>query len=103
MGPPLSPTCSTHLTTIMEVCSQLGILLALEKLEGPTQSLTFLGITLDTHRMEACLPPDKLQHIRNQVATWLTKKNATKRDILSLIWLLQHATKVVKPGRTFVS
>ena len=65
MGPPLSPTHSNHLTTIMEVCSQLGILLALEKLEGPTQSLRFLGITLDTH----CLPPDKLQRIRDQVAS----------------------------------
>ena len=74
MGPPLSPTCSAHPTTIMEVCSQLGIPLALEKLEGPTQSLTFLGITLDTHRMESPLPPDKLQCIRDQVAAWLAKK-----------------------------
>ena len=28
---------------------------------------------------------------------------ATKKQILSLIGLLQHATKVVRPGRTFVS
>ena len=31
------------------------------------------------------------------------KKKATKREILSLVGLLQHATKVLKPGRTFVS
>ena len=30
-------------------------------------------------------------------------KNAMKRDILSLVGLLQHATKVVTPGQTFVS
>ena len=72
-------------------------------MEGPTQSLTFLGITLDTHCMEARLPPDKLQGIRSQVAAWLRTKNATKRDILSLVGLLLHATKVVKPGRTFVT
>ena len=103
MGPPLSLTCSNHLATITEVCSQLGIPLALEKMEGPSQSLTFLSITLDTRCMEARLPPDKLQGIRNQVAAWLRKKNATKRDTLSLVGLLQHATKVVEPGRTFVT
>lgn len=31
------------------------------------------------------------------------KKKATKREILSLVGLLQHATKVVNPGRTFVA
>ena len=34
---------------------------------------------------------------------WLHKKSATKREILSLVGLLQHATKVVRPGRSFLS
>ena len=29
--------------------------------------------------------------------------SATKREIFSLVRVLQHATKVVRPGRTFVS
>ena len=33
----------------------------------------------------------------------LDKKKATKRRILSLVGQLQHATKVVKHGRTFVA
>jgi len=37
------------------------------------------------------------------VAAWLGKRKAKKRQILSLVGLLQHATKVVKPGRTFVA
>ena len=37
------------------------------------------------------------------MATWLPHKKATKTEILSLVGLLQHATKVVIPGRTFVS
>ena len=35
--------------------------------------------------------------------SWLDKKNATKRELLSLIGLFQHATKVVKCGWTFAS
>ena len=47
----------------------LGIPLALEKVEGPSDGLTILGITLDSQSMQACLPDDKLQRICLQVAS----------------------------------
>ena len=53
--------------------------------------------------MKACLPHDKLQCICSQVATWLGRRKAKKRQIFSLVGLLQHTTKVVKPGWTFVA
>ena len=52
--------------------------------------------------MEAHLP-EKLVRICHQLEEWQGKKKATKRQILSLVGLLQHATKVVRLGRTFVS
>ena len=103
LGPSDSPTCQRNLDTFMQVCSELGIPLATEKLEGPSTSLTFLGILIDTHRMEARLPKDKLHRIQHELSTWLKRKKATKREILSLVGLLQHATKIVRSGRTFVS
>ena len=81
----------------------MGIPLALEKVAGPSTSLNFLGITLDTVRMEARLPVDKLRRTREQVGSWMQKKKATKREILSLVGVLQHATKIVRSGRTFLS
>ena len=63
----------------------MGVTLAGEKVEGPSTILTFLGILLDTKRMEARLPDDKLKHIRFQLATWLGRKKAKKRQILSLV------------------
>jgi len=103
MGPAGSPTCAHNLTVIKEICSSLGIPLALEKVEGPSDCLTFLGIMLDTQLMQARLPDIKLHRIKSEVASWLHRKKATQRDILSLVGLLQHATKVVTPGRTFIS
>jgi len=103
LGSPETPECLHNLQVITEVCQYLGIPLAIEKVEGPSASLTFLGIVLDTVHMEACLPLDKLQRIQSQVSSWLCRKKAKKRQILSLVGLLQHATKVVKPGRTFVA
>ena len=103
LGPAGSSLCQQNLSTIQKVCASLGIPLALEKVEGPSTTLTFLGITLNTMRMEARLPDDKLSRIRQLTKTWLNKKKATKREILSLVGLLQHATKIIRYGRTFVS
>ena len=103
MGPAKSLTCHRNLEIMMEVLEQLGIPLALDKLEGPSHRLTFLGIILDTEQMQARLPEDKLSRIKHQLSTWLHRKNATKRQILSLVGLLQHACKVVRPGRMFVA
>jgi len=80
LGPPRSSICANNLATIKEVCSFLGIPLALEKVEGPFHSL---GITLDTQQM---MPNDKLKRIRNLLAAWLKKMKATKSEILSLVY-----------------
>jgi len=53
--------------------------------------------------MEAFLPDDKLVRIQDCLISWLNKKKATKRGILSLVGLLQHAAKIVRQGRSFVS
>ena len=105
MGQADSAVCLTKspYTTVKEVCHNLGIPLTLEKLQGPSQCLIFLGIILDIQLMEARLPSDKLRQIQNQLSAWLTRKKATKWEILSLVGLLQHACKVVRPGRSFMS
>ena len=103
IGPPNSDICKTNLNIITRTCEELGVPLALEKIEGPATSLPFLGIILDSHKMEARLPLDKLMRIRNELTSWQGKKKATKRQILSLVGSLHHAAKVVYYGRAFVS
>ena len=103
LGPSASNICQQNLSIIQKVCASLGIPLALEKVEGPSTILTFLGITLDTINMEARLPEDKLIRIRQLITSWLNRKKPTKCEILSLVGLLQHATKIIRCGRTFVS
>ena len=76
--------------------------IALEKCEGPTTCLIFLGIEIDTQALELRLPADKLIRVQTTVREWLGKKAARKRELESLLGLLQHAAKVVRPGRRFV-
>ena len=103
MGPPSSPTCQRNLDILTQICNYLGVPLAFEKVEGPSTVLSFLGIVLDTTRMEARLPEDKLTRLKNEVSQWINRTDARKREILSLVGSLQHATKVVRYGRAFVS
>ena len=104
MAPSKSLTCHKNLEIMIEVSEQLGIPLALDKLEGLSHRLTYLGIILEMEQMQARLPEDKLSRIKHHhLSTWLHRKKATKRQILSLVGLLQHACKVVRPGRMSVA
>ena len=76
--------------------------LAVKKMEGPSCSLMFLGICLVTTKMELRLPEDKLTRLSSVVRQWRSKKMCLKRELLSLIGQLQHACRVVKPGRSFL-
>ena len=70
---------------------------------NPSTVLDFLGISLNTALLEAQLRVEKLEHPKGAVCEWLPKKCAKKKDILSLVGMLQHATKVVRPGCSFLS
>ena len=53
--------------------------------------------------MEIRLPSDKLIRMKALLQTWIPRKKASKREILSLVGTFQHATKVIRPGRAFVA
>ena len=94
--------CARNLEILSHVCIRLGFPLAQDKMEGPSQKLCFLGIELDCRNLEMRLPADKLRDLRQEVENWQPRKAATKRQLLSLIGRLAHATKVVIPGRIFL-
>ena len=102
MGPPNSPQCQSHVDTAFPVFPRLGLSLHLEKCEGPSTILTFLGIELDSVQQLARLPPDKVDCILRLLQQWSRKKTCTRRDLESLIGSRHHACRVVVPGRTFL-
>ena len=99
---PDSPQCGEELQRLLRIFSRLGVPVAEEKLVGPSVCLTFLGIELDTDRMLRRLPQSKLTELQSLVMEWLPKKYGKVKDLQSLVGKLQHACKVVRPGRTFL-
>ena len=71
------------------------------KIGGPSTTLVFLGIELDTVAGVLRLPHAKLQRLREEIRHWQARRAGTKRELLSLIGLLQHAASVVPAGRSF--
>ena len=101
VGPPASHHARIFLQLLEDECESLGVPLAPEK-EGPATSLTFLGIGIDTREGRLYLPSDKLTRLRQEVERWLPRKACRRHELESLIGVLQHAAKVVRPGRSFV-
>lgn len=77
--------------------------MALNKTEGPTTCLEYLGIILDSEAMEARLPGDKLSRIKEFLTSFYSRKSCTKRELLQLLGHLNFASRVIPPGRSFVS
>lgn len=102
IGMPNSSQCEEQLGILLAVFDRLNIPVALEKLEGPTRVLIFLGIEMDTHNLTLRLPTEKLREVKGLIAAWMGKQWCIKRDLQSLVGKLQHACKVVRPGRSFL-
>ena len=97
-----SGECARYLHTVIRLCQILGIPLAEEKLAGPATVLAILGIEFDTDRLMLRLPKEKFQRLKQMLAEWASKRSCTRKELQSLIGQLQHASTIVKPGRTFL-
>lgn len=80
----------------------LGVPLAEEKLEGPTNALTFLGIQIDALTMTISIDPPRLQYIQSILSDWMKKSQASIRELQSLIGVLNFCCRVIRPGRVFL-
>ena len=59
-GPANSPVCQKALDIAIPTLAELGFPTAPEKTVGPTTTLVFLGIVIDSTQLELRLPRDKL-------------------------------------------
>ncbi len=92
-----------NMALLSHIFNVLGIPLAQHKSVGPVNRLEYLGIILDTCKMQACLPLDKKTRILDLLDHFLHKRTCIKRELLSLIGHLVFASRVIIPGRTFIS
>ena len=101
-GPADSSTCEENLHAMSALCEKLNVPIKPSKVEGPTTSLTFLGIHLNTTSMEASITSERKQALLQELSSLHARKKCTKRELLSLIGKLSFACKILPAGRIFL-
>ena len=85
--------CLNSLQILIRTLRLLGFVINWNKVEGPCQRLTFLGVEIDTCGLTLSLPPDKLKDLQELITNFRMKKRANKRQLESLIGKLNWVAK----------
>ena len=103
LGAPGSLECSHALAITFATCEELGVPLAMDKVEGPAVSLTFLGIHLSSSPPSVSLPREKIRALQGLLQEFLSTRCVRDMQALeSLVGHLVHATKVCPLAKPFL-
>ena len=69
--------CQQSLNSMLSIFESIRIPIAPGKTQGPSQMLEFTGILLDTVKMQASLPPDKVEKLRSIFENFQQKRSCT--------------------------
>lgn len=79
-------SCAERTMALMTTLfKRLNIPLAKHKVVGPCTVIEYLGIILDTEKMETRLPLDKTSRISEFIKKFLNRQSCTKRELLQLL------------------
>ena len=94
--------CTRDLNAFLSMCSDIGIPMALDKTFPASTSMTFVGISLCTFRLEASLPLDKLNKCKQLLHSFATRHSCTLRELQSLIGYLNFCCSIITCGKAFL-
>ena len=93
--------CNFMIQQFMDLCAELNIPIAEDKMEWATLRLVFLGILLNGQNMTLVVPDQKRVVVINMLKTLVDSKKATIKELQSLCGYLNFLNKAVVLGRTF--
>ena len=79
-------------------CKNIGFGVQPTKVIGPTQELEYLGITVDSTKMEFKMSQEHIYEIISLLHQWIKWKTCSKRQLLSLLGKLIFVSRVVRAG-----
>ena len=82
--------------------SDLGLPEAIGKTQPPSQRVRWLGVMIDAKQMAISMPEDKIKDVISKVDSMAMRRSTSKTHLQSLIGLILHVSKCVRPARLFV-
>ena len=98
---PTYELCLAYRDFFIKLCTFIGVPLAPHKITLPAKDTTFLGIVIDTQKMEARLPKEKITKYVLNIQELKDRQYLSLKQLQSIIGQLSFATAVL-PGRVFL-
>ena len=89
--------------TLHDVIHTVGLEVATKKNCPPTQNMIWLGILINSINMTLSIPPAKLKEIQELVALWDNKVIANRKQVQSLMGLLNFVSSVAPAVRVYTN
>ncbi|VDI34321.1 Hypothetical predicted protein [Mytilus galloprovincialis] len=93
--------CELLMDTFMKVCKDLCVPLADNKTVGPTTTLTFLGLEIDTLLMLVRIPENKVIKLRSGILYMVGRKKIKLKELESIIGLMAFCSRAIPSSRAF--
>ena len=90
-----------YLNAFFQVCNDLGVPIAEEKTCGPTTSLIFLGLVIDTNDLTVKIPIENVRQLQALLLNCLRKNKVTLKEIQALVGALNFFSSAVPSARAF--
>ena len=94
-------SCQSAQSTVIKFIRYLGFHISWHKVTPPSKVVQYLGIIIDSERMELRMPMDKLERLRVLLDKYSSSSFINRKELESLTGLLAHCSQCVKGGRTF--
>lgn len=94
--------CMLIMNTLIGLLRKLGFHISWDKVEGPSQQVTFLGVRVDSVSMSCSIPEEKITKIRYELVKFADRKRASKNQLQSLVGKLSWVARVVPAGRIYL-
>ena len=93
--------CQQAQLLLHKTLRSIGFYISYKKVKSPSRIQTYLGVEIDTVKMELRLPQEKLEKLYVELDFFKDKPRASKKQIQRLCGVLSHCATLVKGGRTF--
>jgi len=88
--------CQMLMSAFQELCVKLGIPLVEDKTKGPTTTIIFLGLEIDT------IPEDKPIKLKESLLLIISKKRIVLKELESLTGLMAFCLRAIVSARAFI-
>jgi hypothetical protein len=89
--------CLRHMDDAARIARMLGWRDNTDKREGPSQSLIFLGLLINSRTMRLSIPPVKLTRLLTKIQDFRAKSRVSIKELQSLANSLEHAPPLALP------